>query len=129
MNLYDSTILKSLELAGGGLKSLPVSSNVKNLDEKTFIFPDDSAVELGATGCDSGYLIAYTTDKNLVSEDEILLRGKDIKDLSGDVPFARIAIILIDEDAEQNFDKEQKSIDFCAISNTNATRSIPTDIW
>ena len=108
MNLYDSTILKSLELAGGGLKSLPVSSNVKNLDEKTFIFPDDSAVELGATGCDSGYLIAYTTDKNLVSEDEILLRGKDIKDLSGDVPFARIAIILIDEDAEQNFDKDQK---------------------
>ena len=108
MNLYDSTILKSLELAGGELKSLPVSSNVKNLDEKTFIFPDDSAVELGATGCDSGYLIAYTTDKNLVSEDEILLRGKDIKDLSGDVSFARIAIVLIDEDAEQNFDKEQK---------------------
>lgn len=108
MKLYDSTILKSLELAGGELKSLPVSSTWKNLDEKVFLFPDDAAAELGASGCGSGYLIAYTTDKNLVSQDEILLRGKDIKDLDGNVPFARIAILLLDEDAEQNFDKEQK---------------------
>lgn len=108
MKLYDSTISKSLELAGSELKSLPVSSNVKNLEEKVFIFPDDSAVELGASNCESGYIIAYTTDKNLVTDDEILLRGNDIKDLSGDVPFARITIVLLDEDAEQNFDKEQK---------------------
>ena len=108
MKLYDSTISKSLELAGSELKSLPVSSSWKNLDEKVFLFPDDGAVELGATGQNSSYLIAYTTDKKLVQKDEILLRGKDIKDLSGDVPFARIAIILLDENAEQNFDKEQK---------------------
>ena len=107
MKLYDSTISKTLELAGSELQSLPVSSSRKNLDEKVFIFPDDSAVELGATGKDSSYLIAYTTDEKLVSKDEILLRGKDIKDLSGDVPFARIAIILLDENAEQSFDKEQ----------------------
>ena len=108
MKLYDSTIQKSLELAGSELKSLPVSSSWKNLDEKVFLFPDDGAVELGATGKDSGYLIAYTTDEKLVEKDEILLRGKDIKDLSGDVPFARIAIILLDEISEQAFDKEQK---------------------
>ena len=108
MKLYDSTIQKSLELAGSELKSLPVSSSWKNLDEKVFLFPDDGAVELGATGKDSGYLIAYTTDEKLVEKDEILLRGKDIKDLSGDVPFARIAIILLDENSEQSFDKEQK---------------------
>ena len=123
MKLYDSTISKSLELAGSELKSLPVSSSWKNLDEKVFLFPDDGAVELGATGQNSSYLIAYTTDKKLVQKDEILLRGKDIKDLSGDVPFARIAIVLLDENAEQNFDKV-----FCATWNTNATRSIPTDI-
>ena len=108
MKLYDSTIQKSLELAGSELKSLPVSSSWKNLDEKVFLFPDDGAVELGATGKDSGYLIAYTTDEKLVEKDEILLRGNDIKDLSGDVPFARIAIILFDENSEQSFDKEQK---------------------
>lgn len=108
MKLYDSTIQKSLELAGSELKSLPVSSSWKNLDEKVFLFHDDGAVELGATGKDSGYLIAYTTDEKLVEKDEILLRGKDIKDLSGDVPFARIAIILLDENSEQSFDKEQK---------------------
>lgn len=108
MKLYDSTIQKSLELAGSELKSLPVSSSWKNLDEKVFLFPDDGAVELGATGKDSGYLIAYTTDEKLVEKDEILLRGKDIKDLSGDVPFARIAIILLDENSEQSFNKEQK---------------------
>ena len=108
MKLYDSTIQKSLELAGSELKSLPVSSSWKNLDEKVFLFPDDGAVELGATGKDSGYLIAYTTDEKLVEKDDILLRGKDINDLSGDVPFARIAIILLDENSEQSFDKEQK---------------------
>ena len=74
MKLYDSTISKSLELAGSELKSLPVSSSWKNLDEKVFLFPDDGAVELGATGQNSSYLIAYTTDKKLVQKDEILLR-------------------------------------------------------
>ena len=90
MKLYDSTIKKSLELAGSQLTPLFQTSLWKNLDEKVFIFPGDSAVELGASDKDSSYLIAYTTDENLVNKDEILLRGKDIKDLKGDEPFARI---------------------------------------
>lgn len=97
MKLYDSTIKKSLELAGSRLTPLSQSSNWKNLDEKVFIFPSDSAVELGASDKDSSYLIAYTTDENLVSKDEILLLGKDIYELSGDQPFARIAILLVDD--------------------------------
>lgn len=105
MKLYDSTIKKSLELAGSQLAPLSQTSLWKNLDEKVFIFPADSAVELGASGKDSSYLIAYTTDENLVNKDEILLCGKDIKDLKGDEPFARIAILLIDDSKHQD---EQK---------------------
>lgn len=105
MKLYDSTIKKSLELAGSQLTPLSQTSLWKNLDEKVFIFPADSAVELGASGKDSSYLIAYTTDENLVNKDEILLCGKDIKDLKGDEPFARIAILLIDDSKHQD---EQK---------------------
>ena len=105
MKLYDSTIKKSLELAGSQLTPLFQTSPWKNLDEKVFIFPGDSAVELGASDKDSSYLIAYTTDENLVNKDEILLRGKDIKDLKGDEPFARIAILLIDDSKHQD---EQK---------------------
>lgn len=105
MKLYDSTIKKSLELAGSQLTPLSQTSLWKNLDEKVFIFPGDSAVELGASDKDSSYLIAYTTDENLVTKDEILLRGKDIKDLKGDEPFARIAILLIDDSKHQD---EQK---------------------
>lgn len=105
MKLYDSTIKKSLELAGSQLTPLSQTSSWKNLNEKVFIFPDDSAVELGASDKDSSYLIAYTTDENLVNKDEILLRGKDIKDLKGDEPFARIAILLIDDSKHQD---EQK---------------------
>lgn len=105
MKLYDSTIKKSLELAGRQLTPLSQNSSWKNLNEKVFIFPDDSAVELGASDKDSSYLIAYTTDENLVNKDEILLRGKDIKDLKGDEPFARIAILLIDDSKHQD---EQK---------------------
>lgn len=105
MKLYDSTIKKSLELAGSQLTPLSQTSSWKNLNEKVFIFPADSAVELGANDKDSSYLIAYTTDENLVNKDEILLRGKDIKDLKGDEPFARIAILLIDDSKHQD---EQK---------------------
>lgn len=105
MKLYDSTIKKSLELAGSQLTPLSQTPLWKNLDEKVFIFPADSVVELGASGKDSSYLIAYTTDENLVNKDEILLRGKDIKDLKGDEPFARIAILLIDDSKHQD---EQK---------------------
>lgn len=105
MKLYDSTIKKTLELAGSQLTPLSQTSLWKNLDEKVFIFPADSAVELGASDKDSSYLIAYTTDENLVNKDEILLRGKDIKDLKGDEPFARIAILLIDDSKHQD---EQK---------------------
>ena len=105
MKLYDSTIKKSLELAGSQLTPLSQTSLWKNLDEKVFIFPSDSVVELGASDKDSSYLIAYTTDENLVNKDEILLRGKDIKDLKGDEPFARIAILLIDDSKHQD---EQK---------------------
>lgn len=105
MKLYDSTIKKSLELAGSQLTPLSQTSLWKNLDEKVFIFPADSAVELGANDKDSSYLIAYTTDEHLVNKDEILLRGKDIKDLKGDEPFARIAILLIDDSKHQD---EQK---------------------
>lgn len=105
MKLYDSTIKKSLELAGSQLTPLSQTSSWKNLNEKVFIFPSDSAVELGASDKDSSYLIAYTTDENLVNKDEILLRGKDIKDLKGDEPFARIAILLIDDSKHQD---EQK---------------------
>lgn len=105
MKLYDSTIKKSLELAGSQLTPLSQTSLWKNLDEKVFIFPGDSAVELGASDKDSSYLIAYTTEENLVNKDEILLRGKDIKDLKGDEPFARIAILLIDDSKHQD---EQK---------------------
>lgn len=105
MKLYDSTIKKSLELAGSQLTPLSQNSSWKNLNEKVFIFPSDSAVELGASDKDSSYLIAYTTDENLVNKDEILLRGKDIKDLKGDEPFARIAILLIDDSKHQD---EQK---------------------
>lgn len=105
MKLYDSTIKKSLELAGSQLTPLSQNSSWKNLNEKVFIFPSDSAVELGASDKDSSYLIAYTTDEDLVNKDEILLRGKDIKDLKGDEPFARIAILLIDDSKHQD---EQK---------------------
>lgn len=105
MKLYDSTIKKSLELVGSQLTPLFQNSSWKNLNEKVFIFPSDSAVELGASDKDSSYLIAYTTDENLVNKDEILLRGKDIKDLKGDEPFARIAILLIDDSKHQD---EQK---------------------
>lgn len=91
---------------GYGQRNLPVVSNWKNLQDKSFIFQEDTAVELGAAEKNSSYLIAFTSNPQLVEQDEITLIGKDICELSGDVSFARIAIVRIDDSA---LDDDQKT--------------------
>ena len=57
----------------------------------------DAAFELGGSNCPSANFTCVTSDEALVPKDEILLYGKDLTELRGDVSFARLAFLLVDD--------------------------------
>ena len=77
----------------------------KILNNTEFIMQRDAAFELGGMGEPS---VNYTlvTTRGEVLEDEILVIGKDIPDIKGNVSFARI-IILETEDLGESADNEK----------------------
>lgn len=103
MEIFDKVIINTLDLLNQYKgESLRLSSYFGLSKEKTFIFPSSSYIELGASSCPSCYLISYTSNESLVNKDETILIGKDIKDLKGDVPFARIAFLLIEDEHKKD---------------------------
>lgn len=56
----------------------------------------DAAFELGAGSSKSVSFNAVTENSTLVGHNEILLYGPDLGEIKGDLPFARIAFILVD---------------------------------
>ncbi len=57
----------------------------------------DAAFELGGGFCPSANFTCTTSDESLVPANEILLYGKDLPELHGDVSFARLAFLLTDD--------------------------------
>ncbi|MFA6829468.1 MAG: hypothetical protein WCR67_02020 [Bacilli bacterium] len=110
MRIYDSLISKvSLLLEKETSTNLKCTTSWPTSEEKVFLFTEDCSVELGPNNLPSTYLIAYTSDEKLVSKDEIILIGKDISELKGEVPFARITFINID-DSQIKADQESYRI-------------------
>jgi hypothetical protein len=100
MKLYDPLIQETLGLLQGQkLVALPLVSAWPALTSKPFIFPEEAAVELGGEE-PSAYFIAYTSDSRFVKTDEAFLLGADLPDLTGNVPYAHLALILLDEEKE-----------------------------
>lgn len=57
----------------------------------------DAALELGGSAHPSANFTCVTSDESLVPRDEILLYGRDLGELRGDVSFARVAVLLSDD--------------------------------
>ena len=53
----------------------------------------DAAYELGGGANDAVNFTCVTSDSSLVPADEVLLYGPDMKEIKGDVPFARLVIL------------------------------------
>jgi hypothetical protein len=110
MRLYDPLIQKVLTLVqGGASKELPLVSSWKEAKSKTFIFPEDSAVELGGDE-PSSYLIAYTSSSLLVPQDSLTLVGADIPAIPAHSPFARIALVLLEDEKSEVSEQESYRI-------------------
>ena len=120
MKLYDNLIdatASQLEKAQGRVFSY---ANTKpwNCHENTeFIMQRDAALELGGAGLPSVNYTCVTTSGK-VSEDEIVVYGKDISEISSGCAFARI-VILETGDLGEEADQEKA---FQAIRNLEFVR-------
>lgn len=65
--------------------------------ESELVMLRDAAYELGGSGNPSANFTCVTSDETLVPRDEILLYGKDLPQLKGDVSFARLVFLQVDE--------------------------------
>ncbi len=107
MKIYDEIIRKTKELlAAGDLRAY--SYNPKNLapegKKNELILAREAAYELGEGSLPSVSFTAITDNDELISDDRILLFGKDLQELSEASPFARITILLTDN-IEENGDQ------------------------
>ena len=100
MKLYDSLIKKTEEIF---FSSVPW----KYAYDRNACWPEtkmselvlqrDAAFELGGSGSPSVNYTCVTTTPELVAEDEILVYGTDLRNIRSDTPFARIALIEVDD--------------------------------
>lgn len=103
--LYDEIIKTELSLVrdmAAQVRSLPFSldADVWRDDGKNgIVLKPDMQCELGGGNLAAVGSQVITTDKGLVSEDELLLAGPELSEIEGSWPYARIAWILLDEEA------------------------------
>lgn len=111
MELYNNIIMHTLEiLSAYTSKKLKVCDEVnwEMCPKNELILSRDAAFELGANRLPSVNYSCVTTSKGLVEDDEILLYGPDLNEIKGDVPFARIVLLNINDLGDN--DKAYRSI-------------------
>ena len=72
-------------------------------DSSELVLQKDAAFELGASGKGSANYVLFTSDPALVEKDQIILCGKDLREIKGDCDFARIVLLrigVLDDDDE-----------------------------
>ena len=106
MELYNSLIGETREL----IRDLPRKSwdysprdAWASNSSSELVLQKDAAFELGATGKGSANYVLFTSDPELVDKDQVIVIGKDLKDIKGDCDFARIVLLrigVLDDDDE-----------------------------
>lgn len=100
MELYNSVIKTARALyEGAPLRRWDYSEADawNDTGESELVMLRDAAFELGGSGCSSANFTCVTSSEELVPKDEILLYGRDISELRGDVSFARLVFLQVDE--------------------------------
>ena len=100
MDLYNSIIKQTGALAGASApkkyKYDPAKA-WKDNGVSELVMLRDAAFELGENNQPAVNYSCVTTDPSLVCEDEIVVVGPDLSEMKSGTPFARIALILVDE--------------------------------
>ena len=101
MKLYDSIIKATAEAAEGRAKSLPAAAAWPDPGQSELVMQRDAAFELGGSGHPSVNYTCVTTGE-LLPGGAVLLIGRDLPELKGDSPFARIVLLKTDEITEDD---------------------------
>ncbi len=102
MNLYEECFLTMDELLRGRRVTeldIHACGEWEDVGNNQLVFQNDTAYELGGGNLDAISTLALTDSSDRVPRDSVLLCGKDLPDISQDVPFARIALIRVADDA------------------------------
>lgn len=118
MQLYNALIENTKELLSKGKPKVWDHNPAKawpDLGAAELVLQSDAAYELGALGLGSANYICTTTSSELVSKDQILLYGSDLKEIKKDVPFARIVLLRVGvlEGEDEEVYRALKDIEFC----------------
>ena len=98
MKLYDEIIEKLQQLVTDrDSKEFEVRDSAWPVAEREMILRSDMAYELGGGSLPAVGATIVTADENLTGEDGITLVGSDLREIDEDTPFARIAVVRVDE--------------------------------
>lgn len=116
MELYNHLIKDTEELLKGTPKTWAYSESAKwkDLGVSELVLQKDSAYELGAQGKGSANFVLFTSSAELVSEDKVMLFGRDMGEIRSDCDFARIVLLrigVLDDDDEKVY-RTLKDIEF-----------------
>ena len=85
-----------------------------DIGSSELVLQKDAAYELGASGKGSANYVLFTSSGELVNRDQVLLYGPDLREIRGDVDFARIVLLrvgVLDDDDEMVY-RTLKDIEF-----------------
>ncbi len=116
MELYNHLIKDTEELLKGTPKTWAYSESAKwkDLGVSELVLQKDAAYELGAQGKGSANFVLFTSSAELVSEDKVMLFGRDMGEICSDCDFARIVLLrigVLDDDDEKVY-RTLKDIEF-----------------
>lgn len=117
MELYNSLIKETRAL----VDKLP--AKVWDYDPKAvwpsnsaseLVLQKDAAYELGASGKGSANFVLFTSNEALGGKDQVVLCGKDLREIRGDCDFARIVLLRIGvlEDEDEAVYRTLRDIEF-----------------
>lgn len=105
MQVYDKVIKTTEEILASFQARDLTAQPAKQwhmLTENEFLLRNETAFELGDRRYPSVCYQAVTSSEELIGEDKILLYGKDLQEIKGNVPFTRITWIQAEPAEDQN---------------------------
>lgn len=111
MRLYDNEIRKLESIVTvTGTELAACGSTWKAASERSIIMRSDMAFELGGGTLPAVGVTCITDNSELISQDEIILYGPDLHEINKDSAYARIAVVLADEELLGTGDKMYNNI-------------------
>ncbi len=100
MKLYDELIDRFNRLVADDIKrELSLDDDWAEVSDRSMILRSDMAYELGAERLPGVGITLVTGGDEFVTEDKVILIGEDLSKLTKDTPYARVAIVKVDDEA------------------------------